>query len=171
MDDNSKQGDVLGVKVVKPNYENLTHNTMCVSIGNNEIRKEVSEKYNSHFPSFVHSSAHMYPSANIGEGTLVHPQAIIDAAVDIKDFCIINNNATISHNVLIDSFVHVAIQASIAGGVTIGEGTLIGAGSVILPEINIGKWAVVGAGAIVTKDVPDYAIVMGNPGELKGYRK
>jgi len=46
----------------------------------------------------------------------------------------------------------------------------IGANSVILKGISIGNGAIIGAGAIVTKDVPDYAIVVGNPARVIRYR-
>lgn len=50
------------------------------------------------------------------------------------------------------------------------DGASIGAGAVILPGVKIGKNAVVGAGAVVVKDVPDGAVVVGNPARplLKG---
>ena len=48
-------------------------------------------------------------------------------------------------------------------------GASIGAGAVILPGITIGRWAMIGAGAVVTRDVPDHAIVLGNPARLTGY--
>lgn len=50
--------------------------------------------------------------------------------------------------------------------VTIGPDVWIGHGAVILSGRNIGTGAVVGAGAIVTRDVPDYAIVVGNPARV-----
>ena len=42
----------------------------------------------------------------------------------------------------------------------------IGAGATILPGVCVGRHAVVGAGAVVTKDVPDYAVVVGNPAKV-----
>jgi UDP-2-acetamido-3-amino-2,3-dideoxy-glucuronate N-acetyltransferase len=45
----------------------------------------------------------------------------------------------------------------------------IGANATILPGITIGKYAMVGAGAVVTKDVPDYAVVVGNPAKIIRY--
>ena len=42
----------------------------------------------------------------------------------------------------------------------------IGAGATILPGVCVGRHAVVGAGAVVTKDVPDYAVVAGNPARV-----
>lgn len=50
--------------------------------------------------------------------------------------------------------------------VLIRKGAWIGAGATILPGISIGKHAIVGAAAVVTKDVPDYAIVVGNPAKV-----
>ena len=49
------------------------------------------------------------------------------------------------------------------------EGASIGSGAVILPGLTLGKCCLIGAGTIVTKDVPDYAIVRGNPGRISGY--
>lgn len=50
--------------------------------------------------------------------------------------------------------------------ILIKEGAWIGAGATILPGVCVGKYAVVGAMTIVTKDVPDYAVVIGNPAKI-----
>ena len=44
----------------------------------------------------------------------------------------------------------------------------IGANATIVCGVTIGEYAVIGAGAVVTKDVPDYALVIGNPGKIVG---
>ena len=49
------------------------------------------------------------------------------------------------------------------------EGANIGSGAIILPGLILGKGCLIGAGAVVTKDVPDYAIVRGNPAQIHGY--
>ena len=55
--------------------------------------------------------------------------------------------------------------------VVIKDGADIGVGAIILPGITIGKSAIIGAGAVVTKDVGEYAIVVGNPAhEIKKRR-
>ncbi|MCI8416495.1 MAG: N-acetyltransferase [Lachnospiraceae bacterium] len=51
----------------------------------------------------------------------------------------------------------------------IKKGASIGANATIVCGNIIGKYAMVGAGSVVTKDVPDYALVMGNPAQIKGY--
>jgi UDP-2-acetamido-3-amino-2,3-dideoxy-glucuronate N-acetyltransferase len=51
----------------------------------------------------------------------------------------------------------------------VGRGATIGANATIICGNRIGKYAFVGAGSVVTKDVPDYALVYGNPGKVKGW--
>ena len=65
-----------------------------------------------------------------------------------------------------EDFVHIAPNSTLCGGIRVGEGTLIGSGATIIPNISIGKWAVVGAGSVVVSDIPDYAVVVGNPGKV-----
>ncbi|GAB3925900.1 acyltransferase [Mucilaginibacter myungsuensis] len=56
-------------------------------------------------------------------------------------------------------------------GIVIGEDCWLAAGSVILPGVTLGKGVVVGANAVVTKNVPDYAVVVGVPAKVIAYRK
>ena len=55
--------------------------------------------------------------------------------------------------------------------VTIGNDVWIGRRVIILPGVHIGNGAVIGAGAVVAKDIPEYAIAVGNPVVIKGYRQ
>lgn len=166
-DDNPKAKGILAIDATSDKSILSQANTVCITIGNNLVRKEIANQLKEReFPSFIHSSAELYPSSIYGKGTQILPLAILDAEVKIGNFCIVNNHATLSHHVVLGDYVHVAIQATLAGGVRVGEGTLIGAGSTILPEIKIGKWATIGAGAIVTNDVPDGATVFGNPARI-----
>ena len=56
--------------------------------------------------------------------------------------------------------------------IVIEEDVWIGARVIVLPKCHrIGAHSIIGAGAVVTKDVPDYAIVGGNPAEVIRYRK
>lgn len=170
LDDAPKRNHILDIPVVK-SLENIKDKAIVISVGNNFSRKQIAQKLKNtcDFPILIHKSTIKYASAQIGEGVQILPGVVLDAAIEIGDFCIINNHATISHNVKIGDFCHIAIQVALSGGVTIGEGTLIGAGSVVLPEIKIGKWAIIGAGAVVTKDVPDFAVVYGNPARIIKY--
>lgn len=54
--------------------------------------------------------------------------------------------------------------------VIIGDDVWIGGRVTILPGVHIGRGAIIGAGAVVTKDVPEFAIVGGNPAKILKYR-
>lgn len=54
--------------------------------------------------------------------------------------------------------------------VVIDDDVWIGTRSIILPGVHIEKGAIIGAGAVVTKDVPEYAVVGGNPAKVIKYR-
>jgi acetyltransferase-like isoleucine patch superfamily enzyme len=49
------------------------------------------------------------------------------------------------------------------------EGCSLGANSTTLPNLTIGRWAMIGAGSVVTHDVPDYALMMGNPARFHAW--
>ncbi|MFI6639739.1 acyltransferase [Streptomyces sp. NPDC050504] len=56
-----------------------------------------------------------------------------------------------------------------AVGVTVAEGASLGARSVCVAPVRVGRWAMVAAGAVVTKDVPDFALVVGVPARRIGW--
>lgn len=57
-------------------------------------------------------------------------------------------------------------QLLVCKPILVKKGAWIGARAIILPGVCVGKYAIVGAGAVVTKDVPDYAVVVGNPAHV-----
>ena len=97
------------------------------------------------------------------------PKVVVNSGTKIGKHCIINSAAVVEHDYVIDDFVHVSPNATLTGGVEVGEGTYIGAAAVVIPNITIGKWVTIGA--VIINDVPDYAVVVGNPGKIINYNK
>jgi acetyltransferase EpsM len=92
--------------------------------------------------------------------------AILQADVQIGVHCIINTGASVDHDCVIDDYVHISPHTTLCGNVTVGEGSHIGAGATIIQGIKIGRWVTVGAGTVIIRDVPDYAVIVGNPGRI-----
>lgn len=138
-----------------------------LSIGNNSTRKRIKEENPTiQYSKIIHPSANISPRAVIHEGTVVMPGVTINSEVKIGSHCIVNTNASIDHECIIHSYVHISPNVALAGNVEIGEGTHVGIGATILPNIKIGKWCIIGAGTVILKDVPDYAVMVGNPAKL-----
>lgn len=168
-DDNPGIKELLGYPVFGPlkDYQAMPDSPFLISIGNNTIRKKVSEQYPLKFTdALVHPRSTISPRTSIGKGSVVMGHAIINADTRIGQHAIINTSASIDHDCQIGDFAHISPNATLAGGVTIGEGTHVGSGAIIIPGIKIGKWAVIGAGSVINHDVPDFGVVVGNPGRV-----
>lgn len=152
---------------VEHSYKALDLNIGTIlAIGNNGIRKKIADRYLGLIEdAVIHISAVVSTSAVIGNGTVIMANASVNSEALVGKHCILNTGSVVEHDCKIEDFVHISPNASIAGNVSIGEGSHIGIGACIIPGISIGKWATIGAGAVIIKDIPDYAVVVGNPGK------
>lgn len=147
----------------------ITKEPVLLSIGNNQVRKRLARELNVGFGRAIHPKSILDKSVKIGLGSVVMAGAIINNSSSIGQHCIINTSASIDHDCILEDFVHVSPNATLCGTIKVGEGAHIGSGATIIPNLKIGKWAVVGAGAVIISDVPDYAVVVGNPGKIIKY--
>lgn len=165
-DDNPKFSDILGISVTNNKSVLEKASTCIVSIGNNAIRKKIAEKLNASFVTVIHPKSVIALSSHIDKGTVIMAGAIINADARIGKHCIINTGAVIDHDCILNDYIHISPNTVLAGNVTVGEGTHVGIGACVIPGIKIGKWVTIGAGAVIIKDIPDYAVVVGNPGKV-----
>ena len=134
-----------------------------VAIGNNSTRRNAVTTVLHKFGRVFHSSAHISKYAQVGEGSVLFHNTIVQANSKIGKHVIINTGAQVDHDCEIEDFVHIAPGTILCGSVKVKEGAMVGAGATIIPGITIGSWSVIGAGAVVTQNVPDNAIVVGVP--------
>ena len=166
-DDNTEIKSILSIPVSKFNKQNFDKNKELIfGIGNNKIRKELSELIKAKYQTIIHTSAVVSKYTKILEGTVVMPNSVINANVKVGKHCIINSRAVVEHDCQISNFVHISPNASLAGNVTVGEGSHIGIGAQIIQGVTIGKWVTVGAGTVVLKNIPDGVTVVGNPSRV-----
>ncbi|MCP1997435.1 acetyltransferase [Flavobacterium sp. HSC-61S13] len=143
---------------------------VVISIGNNKIRKEIATRCKKlSFITLIHPHSTTSKRASVGEGTVIMAGVTINSGAKIGKHCIINTNASVDHECIIADFVHISPNAALAGNVEVGEGSHLGIGSSIIQGVKIGSWATIGAGSVVLKDVPDGAVVVGNPARIIKY--
>ena len=143
----------------------------AIAIGGNKgaDRQEIMSRFKAaglKLPGLIHPTAAVAGSARMGEGCQLLAHSVVGPDVSMGNVCIINHGASVDHECRLGSGVHIAPGAVLCGCVEVGENTMIGAGAVVLPRISIGKRALVGAGSIVTRNVPDGAVVLGNPAQI-----
>ncbi len=150
-------------------FSKLNTDQFIIAIGNNIVRKRIAERLMQPKLLAMHPTSAIASSVVLGAGTVLMANTSINANARIGDYVIINTNASVDHDCKIANFVHVSPQVGLAGAVEVGEGTHIGIGASVIQGIKIGKWATIGAGTVIIKDVPDYAVVVGNPGKVIKY--
>ena len=135
--------------------------------------KEVFQKIASlkiprdRFETLIHPTA-IIPNGfcSIGKGVLMAPLTQLSPDTTIEDNCILLANSFLGHDSRMKRFAHITSNSVIGGNVTIGHGAHIGTNATIRENVTIGDFALVGSGSVVLNDVPENAIVVGNPARI-----
>ena len=135
-----------------------------VAIGNNEARSLVYSwlKQRDIVPvTAIHPSVQLGRATQVGAGSVLMANVVVNPAVSIGENCIVNTGATIDHDCRLARDVHIAPGCTLCGSVHVGEKTFIGAGAIVIPNLRIGKNVFVAAGTTVYEDIPDFSRVVG----------
>ncbi|MCU1728757.1 N-acetyltransferase [Pseudomonas sp. 7P_10.2_Bac1] len=127
--------------------------------------------------SVILSGAVIGENCNICAHTLIEGDVKIGNNVTIKSGVYLWEGTRIYDNVFIgpnatftnDPYPRSKVYPEKFYGVIVNEGASIGANATILPGVVVGVGAMVGAGAVVISDVPDHAVVVGNPAKVIRY--
>lgn len=170
-DDKPTFTDLLGISVLDYSKVDFIDpiNKLIIAVGDNFTRKLLSTRWKGGYNIAIHPKAIVASHVEVGDGTVVMANAIINPGASIGKHVIINSGALVEHDCRINNFSHISPMAALAGNVTVGEGTQVGINATVRQGITIGKWVIIGAGAVIVKDVPDFAVVVGNPGRIIKY--
>ena len=157
LDDDISINNLLGYKVLgKLDDIEIYKNdaSFIIGIGSNQIRKRIAENYNQLiWHTAIHPTAQIGLDVEIGEGTVVMANTIINSSTRIGKHCIINSGAIVEHDNVLSDFVHISPNASLGGNVIIEELTHVGIGATVKNNINITSNCIIGAGAVVVKNI------------------
>lgn len=128
--------------------------------------------------------SHIMQDCQIGENCNIGQNVVISPKVKLGNQVKIQNNVSVYTGVICEDGVFLGPSCVFTNVINprafiekkdefratiVKQGASIGANATIVCGHNIGKYALIGAGAVVTKDVPDYAIVAGNPAHQIGW--
>ncbi len=128
--------------------------------------------------------SHVMPDTTIGENCVIGQNVFIGRGVNIGNNAKIENNVSVFEGVTLEDEVFCGPSCVFTNVINprshiprrhefkptlVKQGATIGANATIICGNIIGRYAFLGAGAVVTKDVPDHALVYGNPSQLHGW--
>jgi UDP-2-acetamido-3-amino-2,3-dideoxy-glucuronate N-acetyltransferase len=128
--------------------------------------------------------SHVMKGAKIGKGTIIGQNVNVDGGTNIGNNVKIQNNVSVYTGAVIEDDVFLGPSCvltnvtnprsevnrhSLYETTRLSRGCTIGANATIVCGVTIGRYAFVGAGTVVTKNVPDYALVVGNPSRQVGW--
>ena len=128
--------------------------------------------------------SHLMPGCKIGDNCNIGQNVFIDSAVVLGKNVKVQNNVSIYSGVICEDDVFLGpsivftniinprseiIRKGVYEKTLVRKGASIGANATIICGNEIGKYAFIGAGAVVTKQVPNYALMTGNPARLSGW--
>ena len=129
--------------------------------------------------AFTHVMKHasIGEDCNIGEHCFIENCAVIGNRVTVKNGVCLWEGVTLEEDVFVgpnavftnDSFPVSRRQPAYFEKIHVKKGACIGANATILCGVTVGRYAFIGAGSVVTSNVPDHALVYGNPSKFKGF--
>jgi len=130
-----------------------------------------------HF-SHIMSNCKIGKNCNLGQNVVVSPEVVLGTNVKVQNNVSIYTGVTCEDDVFLGPsmvFTNVTNPRSAVNRrgqyakTLVKKGASIGANATVVCGNDIGKYAFIGAGAVVTKNVPDYALVIGNPARQTGW--
>lgn len=111
----------------------------------------------------VASTAHIADGTEIGRGTVIMHNAIINSDTTVGENCIINTGAIVEHDCRIGDFVHVSTGAIVNGVSSVGNDVFVGSHVTIANVKSVVSNTIIGAGAVVTNDITEPGTYCGVP--------
>lgn len=177
-DDNLSSGkrvlgyEILGNRSAFPILQSKGIVKGFVAVGDNIARAEIAvsmQKSGFSLVNIVHPSACIMKDVIVCEGTFINAFCIIGAECRVGLSAIIQPQTSLGHESFIGDYVQFSPGVHIGGKVRIGDRSFFGPGAVVFPSVTIGRNVSVGANTVVNKDVPDNAVIVGNPGRIVKY--
>ena len=115
------------------------------------------------FPICIHATAVVAASAQLAEGVVVSPRAVIGSHAAIGALTYLNFQVGVGHDAVLSRFVQMNPGAQVGGAAEVGDGVLLGSNSALLQGVKVGADATVGLGGICLGRVRAGETMVGNP--------
>lgn len=139
----------------------------------------------------IWAMSHVRGGTKIGNNCIISEGVFIDTDTEIGNNCKIQNHSIIYHKTILEDGVFIGPNVCFtndkvpravnpdgtlksaddweASTIHIKTGAAVGGQCTITPGVTIGSWSMAGSGSVITKDIPDYALVYGNPARIRDF--
>ena len=159
--------DILGIPILGKveEYTKYPNAAFIKGIGSSAVREKISHILEGvRFYTAIHPTAVISElGTQIGEGSVVMANAVVNPSAHIGKHCIINTTAVAEHDNCIGNFSHISVGAKLGGNVKLGAHTWVGIGSTVSNNITICDRCMIGAGAVVINDIKESGTYVGVP--------
>ncbi len=184
------------LKVLNASERSLNENGLRINLknmtlpsGNKEISyihstAEIDDNVEIGTGTKIWHFSHIINGSKIGTNCSIGQNVVIGPDVTVGDGCKIQNNVSVYKGITLEDYVFCGPSAVFTNVINprseikrmseikptlVKNGATLGANCTIVCGHTIGRYAFIGAGAVVTKDVADYALMIGNPARQKGW--
>ncbi len=147
---------------------------LLIAVGPHQVNELRAARYEAGgakgygFASYVASRARTWPDLEIGPGSMVFDNAVIEPFARIGANCVVRASAQVSHHVELGDHVFVAPGATLAGGCRVEARSFLGVNATLRDAVTVAERCIVAAGALVTRSTDPGGLYVGVPARRSG---
>ncbi|MBE0515245.1 acetyltransferase [Sulfurimonas sp.] len=138
-------------------YNNVNQDRECM------YQKVKSLKYE--IITYIHKDAKVYNDFNIGEGSIILANTVVEPFAKIGKNSVVWANCTIGHHAEVEDNCWIASGSTIAGEAKIGSNSFLGVGVTVVNQVRVGKLNIIGANVLVSSNTKENEVCLARAGE------
>lgn len=166
-DKEAHSAEIVGIPVLGKvlDYVKYPEASFVVGIGNSAVREKIVHQlgvvrwYTAIHPSAIFSTL----DTQIGAGSVIMANAVINPSAHIGEHTIINTSAVVEHDNHIGNFTHISVGVRLGGTVSVGSHTWVGIGAAVSNNVSICDHCTIGAGAVIIHNIKESGTYVGVP--------
>lgn len=151
-------------------YQPRADEQLVLAVSDPAVRYQMAERLSARggtFCTVVHPRAYVAESAEIGDGCVLAPFAFVGPGARLGRHVVLNTYASVGHDACIDDLCVFSPYAVVNGNVRLRQQVFLGTHATVILGKTVGSYAKISAGSVATRDVPEGALVVGNPGKSR----
>lgn len=143
-------------------YQIEENDYFIVAIGNAMVRKKIFnllKNRNAQLYTYIHSTALISKSCQVGEGVIICPSAIVNANTILEEGVVLNVFCSVGHDSKVGAYTVMSPYSAVNGGSIVGSGCFLGTRATVFPQSNVGNNVIIDSHSYAKNSVESNTIV------------